>query len=112
MFKSILITVLLVAVVICQEEGCGLFKKKCKENQYCYRPDLNLELDLGVCLNYMKKGAFCDERLRCEPPLECKVATFGLSVLWTDVRKERIVVWFGLSCSFITLRHHEPTTLL
>ncbi|GFY39118.1 uncharacterized protein TNIN_281611 [Trichonephila inaurata madagascariensis] len=72
MFKSILITVLLVAVVTCQEEECGLFKKKCKENQYCYRPDLNLELDLGVCLNYMKKGGFCDERLRCEPPLECK----------------------------------------
>ncbi|GFQ81968.1 uncharacterized protein TNCT_417531 [Trichonephila clavata] len=74
MFKSVLITVLMVAIVTCQEEeeGCGLFKRKCKENQYCYRPDLNLKLDLGVCLNYMKKGAFCDERLQCEPPLECK----------------------------------------
>ncbi|KAF8787015.1 hypothetical protein HNY73_008653 [Argiope bruennichi] len=55
------------------EETCGLAKMKCKENQYCFRPsNLKLDIDIGVCLHYLRKGAVCTEDLLCSPELECK----------------------------------------
>ncbi|PRD31773.1 UNVERIFIED_CONTAM: hypothetical protein NCL1_22563 [Trichonephila clavipes] len=61
-----------VAYVECADEECGVFKRKCKEDQFCFRPNVHLDIDLGVCMRYSKKGAFCNEQLLCEPQLECK----------------------------------------
>ncbi|GBN15314.1 hypothetical protein AVEN_246405-1, partial [Araneus ventricosus] len=36
---------------------------------------LKLELDLGVCLPYEKKGAMCNDDLLCSPELECRELT-------------------------------------
>ncbi|GFQ81965.1 uncharacterized protein TNCT_417521 [Trichonephila clavata] len=72
-FKSICLTVVLVvAYVECADEECGIFKRKCKENQFCYRPNVQLDIDLGVCMRYLGKGAICNERLLCDPKFECK----------------------------------------
>ncbi|GFS70684.1 uncharacterized protein NPIL_384811 [Nephila pilipes] len=70
MLKSIFILILVVALVTCQEEeGCGMFKRKCKENQYCYKVHPK---SLGMCFYYFKKGSLCNDRILCEPHLECK----------------------------------------
>ncbi|CAL1268994.1 unnamed protein product [Larinioides sclopetarius] len=72
-FSSFLLVLLAALCVQCQEEeGCGVLKIKCRKNQYCFRPKLNLDLDLGVCLPYLRKGALCNDDLRCSPELECK----------------------------------------
>ncbi|GFX57989.1 uncharacterized protein TNCV_4047481 [Trichonephila clavipes] len=56
-FKSICITlVLVVAYVECADEECGVFKRKCKEDQFCFRPNVHLDIDLGVCMRYSKKA--------------------------------------------------------
>ncbi|GFT05747.1 hypothetical protein NPIL_525561, partial [Nephila pilipes] len=63
-----------VALVTCkEEEECGFLKTKCKDGQYCCRPNVGLKIDLGFCLEYSKKGGICHDGHLCEPELECKV---------------------------------------
>ncbi|GBN33182.1 hypothetical protein AVEN_127273-1 [Araneus ventricosus] len=72
-FSSFFLVLLAALCVQCQEgEECGFAKIKCRKNQYCFRPKLKLDLDLGVCLPYLRKGALCDDNLRCSPELECR----------------------------------------
>ncbi|GIZ02319.1 uncharacterized protein CEXT_214101 [Caerostris extrusa] len=69
---SIFIAVVVVACVDCQEdELCGFLKIKCQPNQYCFKPKIP-NVDLGVCFNYLGKGAVCNDDLRCDPKLECR----------------------------------------
>ncbi|GBM28247.1 hypothetical protein AVEN_264182-1 [Araneus ventricosus] len=72
----VFLVVLVVACVECQqqegEECGGMFPRRCKANEYCYRPNF-IPLDLSSCLPYRGKGMPCDQIFLCQPGLECKV---------------------------------------
>ncbi|GBO32234.1 hypothetical protein AVEN_103895-1, partial [Araneus ventricosus] len=48
-----------------------MFPRRCKANEYCYRPNF-IPLDLSYCLPYRGKGMPCDQIFLCQPGLECK----------------------------------------
>ncbi|GFX58177.1 uncharacterized protein TNCV_4049351 [Trichonephila clavipes] len=51
---------------------CGVLGKRCREGQYCYRPNENYQ-NVEFCRTYRRKGAVCDDKGRkCMTSLECK----------------------------------------
>ncbi|GFQ86880.1 uncharacterized protein TNCT_639652 [Trichonephila clavata] len=65
---------LLVIVSVHSQDAnrCGVLGRKCRDGQYCYRPNENYQ-NVEYCRAYRRKGAICDDKGRkCMTGLECK----------------------------------------
>ncbi|GFT82397.1 hypothetical protein NPIL_239541 [Nephila pilipes] len=66
-------------VIVCVQSQdanrCGVLGRRCRNGQYCYRPNESLQF-LEFCRSYRRRGALCDDvRRRCRPELECRGRT-------------------------------------